>query len=403
MGLTDEIAAHLETARRRTLGILDHLDEEVWTRQISPLMSPLVWDLAHIGHYEELWLIRALTEAPPTDPRFDDLYDAFQHPRRERVSLPILGPDAARDYLGDVRRRALEHLARLDAADLDRVPGSRDSLLAGGFVYGMVVQHEHQHDETMLATIHLMDPDLTGPLDLPRDEWRPGAVAPGATTGAGAMLDGPTRAAVGADTGDPWAYDNERPEHERSLAPYRIAARPVGNADYAAFVADGGYDDPRLWHPDGWEWRTETDTSAPMGWEGHGHEWTRHHFGRSEPVPDDEPVQHVCWYEADAYARWAGKRLPTEAEWEAAARMPGGLPGAGRVWEWTASTFDGYPGFRSFPYREYSEVFFGPDYRVLRGASWSTPDLARLLGCRRIPLQTPSGGRSAVKRAVPPS
>ena len=377
MGLTAEIAAHLDTARQRTLDLLGHFDDEVLRRQISPLMSPLVWDFAHIGHYEELWLIRALTEAPPTDPRFDDLYDAFLHPRRERVALPILGPEAARAFVRGVRERVLEHLERLD---LDAVSPAPDPLLAGGFVYGMVVQHEHQHDETMLATVNLMDPELTGPLDLPRDQWRPRPVGD-----ASDSMAGPATASVGTGssgsgsvaTDAPWAYDNERPEHEVALAPYRIDARPVTNAEFAAFVGGGGYDDPRLWHPDGWDWRTETDVTAPLGWTGHGHDWTRLHFGRSEAPPADEPVQHVCWYEADAYARWIDKRLPTELEWEAAARTPGGLPGAGQVWEWTSSTFDGYPGFRSFPYRECSEVFFGPEYRVLRGGSWSTPEVAR--------------------------
>ncbi|HSO95994.1 MAG TPA: DinB family protein, partial [Acidimicrobiia bacterium] len=148
MDLNRLVACHLDHARARTSSLLEPLDDDELVGQVSALMSPLVWDLAHIAHYEELWLLRALIGAPATDPRFDDLYDAFQHPRRERAALPILGPDAARRSARDVRGRVLDVLGRVD---LDDHPLARD-----GFVYGMVVQHEHQHHETMLATIDLM-------------------------------------------------------------------------------------------------------------------------------------------------------------------------------------------------------------------------------------------------------
>jgi iron(II)-dependent oxidoreductase len=159
---------------------------------------------------------------------------------------------------------------------------------------------------------------------------------------------------------DPWAYDNERPAHDVELPSFRIDATPVTNGQYVEFLADGGLVEP------------------PMSWEHDGDGWTRRRFGRVEPVPPDEPVQHVSWHEAEAYARSSGKRLPTEAEWEKAARACA-LEDVGSVWEWTASTFEGYPGFEAFPYAEYSEVFFGDDYRVLRGASWATdPSVARV-------------------------
>jgi iron(II)-dependent oxidoreductase len=218
---------------------------------------------------------------------------------------------------------------------------------------------------------------------------------------------------------EPWALDNERPAHVVEVPGFWIDTTPVTNAAYLAFVESGGYEREDLWTPDGWAYRRHAGLSAPLFWRNEGGQWLRRRFGRVEPALPDEPVQHVCWYEADAYARWAGRRLPTEAEWEKAARYdpatghsarypwgdqdpgpdqanlgqrhlrpapagsyPGGAAPSGArqligdVWEWTASDFTGYPGFRAWPYREYSEVFFGPGYKVLRGGSWATAPVA---------------------------
>ena len=365
------IEAGLEDARARTLGLLAPIDDADLVGQVSPLMSPLAWDLAHIGHYEELWLLRNVVGAAPTNELFDDVYDAFKHPRRDRPSLPILGPAEARAFVAGVRARALDVLATVDLE-------SDDPLLRDGFVYGLVAQHEHQHDETMLATIQLMEnfahPDA--------DEWHPTPVL-GSETGAlrasgfpeSVAIDGGTYA-IGTDE-HAWVYDNERPRHEVELAPFRIDRTPVTNRQYRAFVDDGGYDDSRLWSDAGWEWRQDAAVEAPQFWQREGGgDWSRRRYGRREDLPPDEPVQHVCWHEANAFATWRGARLPTEAEWEAAASHDGEPGGpqqmVGEVWEWTATDFAGYPGFVSFPYREYSEVFFGPDYKVLRGGSWAT-------------------------------
>ncbi|HEY8217501.1 MAG TPA: ergothioneine biosynthesis protein EgtB [Acidimicrobiia bacterium] len=373
MDLTEVVAGELGHARDRTLGLLEPFDDADLLRQVSPLMSPLVWDLAHIAHYEELWLLRAIADATPTDARYDDLYDAFRHPRRERSELDILGPTEARAFAADVRSRVLDHLATV-TFDGDRL--QRDA-----FVYGMVIQHEHQHDETLLATIELMEREYEHPeVGLPGGSCASGQqVAPDAHSAGGgngfvAVAGGTVT--IGTD-GEPWAYDNERPAHTVELAPFRVGARPVTNAEYAQFVADGGYDDERVWSPAGWAWRMEAGLAHPQGWrrEGDG-SWSRVRFGHRDALTPDEPAEHVCWYEAEAFAGWAGARLPTEAEWEAAARS-GALGHTGRVWEWTASDFLPYPGFESFPYREYSEVFFGDEYKVLRGGSWATHPLAR--------------------------
>jgi iron(II)-dependent oxidoreductase len=360
--LTAQVARELDDARARSLALLAPLSDDDLVRQHSPLMSPLVWDLAHVGNYEDQWLVRSLG-APGLGERYDDIYDAFRHPRRTRSALSLLGPQAARDYIGAVRGRALDRLHEVDLA-----PDAADPLLRHGFVYGMVVQHEHQHDETMLATLQLMaSPVELGPS---RRSARP-AVDEEVLVPGGPFL-------MGTDD-DPWAYDNERPAHVVDVPAFWMDSTPVTNATYAAFVDAGGYDDPRWWAPDGWKWRQEAEVAHPQFWQRDGGWWLRRRFAVVEPLPADEPVQHVCWYEADACARWLGKRLPTEAEWEKAAREPGAdLRMVGAVWEWTSSDFAAYPAFGAFPYREYSEVFFGSEYKVLRGGSWAThPSVAR--------------------------
>jgi iron(II)-dependent oxidoreductase len=400
--LREVIAAELAAARQRSLDLLEPLDEATLVGQHSPLMSPLVWDLAHIGNYEDQWLLRALGAAGP-GASYDDVYDAFSHPRRSRSTLPVLGPAEARAYDADVRARVLDLLARTEL-DPDR------RLLRDGFVYGMVVQHEHQHDETMLAALGL----------LPEGRYRPLAPAPppGREPAVAEVLVPAGPFTMGTDR-EPWAYDNERPAHAVDLPAFFVDTTAVTNGAYAGFVAAGGYDDPRWWHAEGWAWRQEGNVEHPQFWRREGADWTRLRFGRQEDLPLDEPVQHVCWYEADAYARWRGARLPSEAEWEKAAswdpatgtKRPfpwgdqpadgsranlgqrhlgpapvgaypagaspcGALGMLGDVWEWTASDFTAYPGFVAFPYREYSEVFFGPGYKVLRGGSWATDPAA---------------------------
>jgi len=333
------IADQLEAARARTLALLEPFSDAGLTQQVSPIMSPLVWDLAHIGYFEELWLCRRVGGAEPLVAEGDDLYDAFAHPRGERPSLPLLDPRRARTYLADVRARSLDVLDRIE---LD----PSEPLLRDGYVFGLVLQHELQHIETMLQAIQLSG--------LPHEGGGPAPAG-----GGGEVLVDAGSVTIGTDD-EPWAYDNERPAHQVDVGSFSIDVRPVTNGAYAEFLAGAGWSEP------------------PLSWERDGETWLRRRFGRLEAVPANEPVQHVSWGEASAYAEWAGGRLPTEAEWEKAARL-NLLASVGSVWEWTSSDFAGYPGFRVFPYAEYSEVFFGSDYKVLRGASWATdPVVARV-------------------------
>jgi len=346
---TDVVAA-LERAREATLRLVEPLDDELLLAQVSPLMSPLVWDLAHIGWFEELWLVRRLGGEAQGE-RFDDVYDAFRHARSERSGLPILTPREARAYLERVRRDTLQVLEDVSLDD-------SDSLLRDAYVYGLVAQHELQHQETMLQTIQLSGVEYPAP---PLEDMQ---VAADVLVPGGPFM-------LGTDD-EPWAYDNERPAHVVELPAFSLERHPVTNERFAEFVEDGGYRTRRFWSEAGWSWLQEEQVEAPLYWQRAPEGWLRRRFGRSEPVPPAEPVQHVSFYEAEAVAAWAGKRLPTEAEWEKAANEIERTPW---VWEWTSSAFTGYPGFKAFPYPEYSEVFFGDEHRVLRGGSWATDPL----------------------------
>jgi gamma-glutamyl hercynylcysteine S-oxide synthase len=369
-----ELAAALKRARESTLRLVEPVADEQLVAQVSPIMSPLVWDLAHIGWFEELWLTRRIAGREASLERFDGVYDALQHSRAQRSRLPILTPSEARAYLESVRRRALRVL---DDSQLD----DSDGLLHGAYVYGLVLQHELQHQETMLQTLQLSG--IAYPTPLHHELQAPPRPAD-VLVPAGPFTLG--------TNSEPWAYDNEQPAHVVELPAFSIERHPVTNERFAEFVEDGGYRKRRYWSDDGWEWLRKERVEAPLFWERVGGGWERRRFGRWEPVPPAEPVQHISFYEAQAVAAWAGKRLPTEAEWEKAAQGAdsdgeanlgresfGPLPVArrmlGGVWEWTSSAFTGYPGFTAFPYAEYSEIFFGDEHRVLRGGSWATDPL----------------------------
>ena len=399
----DSIWAALDESRRRTLALIEPVAEGDLDRQHSQLMSPLAWDLGHIAAFEDLWLARATPGLEPLRPELWEVYDATETPRSGRGDLPYLRHDEARRYLDEVHERAAEVLEGAD------VSPDGDGLHAGGYVWWLVTEHEHQHNETMLQALHLA----------PRGVYAPErAAAPENADDRGpemvALEGGPCPLGADADL----AYDNERPRFTQEVEPVEIDREPVSNGAFLEFVEAGGYGRPDWWSEEGWRWREREGVERPLFWTADGLERS---FDRLAPIDPGRPVVHVSWYEADAFARAHGKRLPTEAEWELAASWSPGSehkrsfpwgdeppdpgranldaaafaplpPGAhrdgaspegvlalaGDVWEWTASRFEGYPGFRAFPYPEYSEVFFGGDYRVLRGGSWATrPGIAR--------------------------
>ena len=336
------IAARLAEARRATLELIEPLDDEQLNRVYSPLLSPLAWDLGHIANFEELWLVQTIGAREPLHGELGRFYDAIENPRRTRGELPILRDAELRSYLADVRERTLEVLGEVDIA-----PDAEDPLLREGFVYEMLLAHEQQHNETMLQLLQMVDrytpvdPSL-GALSAPR----PGPETVEVPAGE-YEIGAPARG---------FAYDNERPRHAVELAAFTIDRTPVDNATYLQFMEETGAEPPQHWEPDG---------------EG----WVLTKMGGRDPIDPAHPVLHVSWHEADALARWAGRRLPTEHEWEAAQPQ---LEGVGQAWEWTSSDFLAYPGFEAFPYPEYSQVFFGDEHKVLRGASWAThPNVSR--------------------------
>jgi iron(II)-dependent oxidoreductase len=336
------IADLLSEARRCTLELVEPLDDAQLNRVYSPILSPLAWDLGHIANFEELWLVQTIGDREPMNGELGRFYDAIENPRKIRGELPILRDDELRSYMADVRSRTLDVLESVSIeADAE------DPLLREGFVYEMLLAHEHQHNETMLQLLQMVD-----------------GYEPLRSVGTVAVdPQGPETIAVEAgpyEIGAPergFAYDNERHQHSVELDAYEIDRTPVTNAAYTEFMKATGAEPPTYWERDG---------------EGG---WVSTAMGKREPIEADHPVVHISWNQADAFARWVGKRLPTEQEWEAASDQ---LDSTGQAWEWTSSHFFAYSDFEAFPYSEYSEVFFGDTYRVLRGSSWAThPQVVR--------------------------
>ncbi|MDQ3521365.1 MAG: ergothioneine biosynthesis protein EgtB [Gemmatimonadota bacterium] len=395
----DQIAALLAEARTRTLLLVEPLSDEDLSRQHDPLMSPILWDIGHIAHFELLWLVEN-TQGPVQFSEMPGMYNPFENPRAIRDKLKLMQLPELLGFMEQVRARVLDRLATVDLH-------GNDPLLRDGYVYHMVAQHEYQHNETILQTLQLKKGEPYHPaqrVSVPEPTIRP----------AGMVRFSGGEVQIGTDDRSA-AYDNERPRHTVRLDPFWIDAAPVSNGEYLEFMQAGGYTTRELWSDAGWAWLQEARVDTPKHWDTEGGGWSTRSIDRMGPVDLHHPVCHVCYHEAEAYARWLQKRLPTEPEWEAACTWdpetgtrsefpwgneaptpehanldqltwgtapigayprnvsPMGCYGMiGDVWEWTSSDLGPYPGYQTFPYKEYSEAFFGTEYKVLRGGSWAT-------------------------------
>ena len=387
--------------------VADLTDDQLIGPQLA-IVNPPLWEIGHVAWFQEKWVLRHAAGHPPIRTDADSLYDSAAIPHDTRWNLPLPSREKTLAYMRAVRDRVLEQIATGRLRDFDR------------YFIQLAVLHEDMHTEAFTYTRQTLG--YARP-SLPADDNEEPHHGAGPLPGDVAVPGG--RFQLGAFPDEPFVFDNEKWAHGVSLRPFAIARAATTQAEFAAFVDDRGYLCREFWSEAGWQWRERTGAEQPVYWrrEAPGR-WLRRDFDRWVPLEPNRPVLHVNWYEAEAYCNWAGRRLPSEAEWETAAsaasasgavlseekrRFPWGdsaptrahanldwrAMGAvdvaafaagdsafgcrqmiGNVWEWTVSDFGPYPGFEVDPYKEYSQPWFG-DHKVLRGGGWTTR--ARLL------------------------
>jgi len=376
----EQLLARYNAVRKHTLALAEPLSDEDCGAQSMPDASPIKWHLAHTTWFFETFILERMErDFAPFHPAFRILFNSYyngigeKHPRAQRGLLTRPGMAQVRAYRADVDARIARLAASAPSADLNML-----------LTLGM--QHEQQHQELMLTDVkHLLAQSLLRPAYM-------GIALPAAAKAAlqawiefdGGLTD------IGHE-GESFSFDNELPRHKEYVAPFALAARLVTNGDYLDFINAGGYANAALWLAEGWDWVRTQNLRAPIYWfqdeQGAWQEFTLH---GPQPLDLNRPVTHVSLFEADAYAHWAGARLPTEAEWEYAAAQapietgslhPAGAAGDGlrqmygHCWQWTGSSYAPYPGFAAAEgaLGEYNGKFMLNQY-VLRGSSSATPE-----------------------------